>query len=144
MSLTNSPSSQLAIEAEMCLEEAGKAIQTTVATINGIAQKIKLIDQIASRDGAAAFMAAIEASSTPRMGSQETVMLEVRRLAERSEVAALEIGNLACFSGELADRAGVLLDDMMACIHRATDLLQGTRLGDNGTRTSIDPDGRHA
>lgn len=144
MKRASSPSTLLAIETETSLEEAGKAILSTVRAINGIAQKIKLIDQIASRDGAAAFTAAMEASGPHQKGSQEAVMLEVRRLAERSEVAALEIGNLACFSGELADRAGVLLDDMMACIRRATDLLQATRLGESGTATSIGPNGHHA
>ncbi|RMM03068.1 Methyl-accepting chemotaxis protein, partial [Pseudomonas syringae pv. maculicola] len=41
------------------------------------------------------------------------VAAEVRKLAERSQVAAQEIGELSSSSVEMAEKAGKLLDEMV-------------------------------
>jgi methyl-accepting chemotaxis protein len=48
----------------------------------------------------------------------------VRKLAERSQVAAQEIGEVATNSVELAERAGSLLDRMVPNIRKTSDLVQ--------------------
>jgi methyl-accepting chemotaxis protein len=48
----------------------------------------------------------------------------VRKLAERSQVAAQEIGEVATNSVELAERAGNLLDAMVPSIRKTSDLVQ--------------------
>jgi methyl-accepting chemotaxis protein len=48
----------------------------------------------------------------------------VRKLAERSQVAAQEIGTVATNSVELAERAGKLLDEIVPSIKKTSDLVQ--------------------
>jgi methyl-accepting chemotaxis protein len=52
------------------------------------------------------------------------VAAEVRKLAERSQVAAQEIQEVASSSVELAVKAGKLLDEMVPNIRRTSDLVQ--------------------
>jgi len=52
------------------------------------------------------------------------VAAEVRKLAERSQVAAEEIANVATSSVELAEKAGRLLDTMVPNIRKTSDLVQ--------------------
>ncbi|WP_017913268.1 methyl-accepting chemotaxis protein, partial [Xanthomonas sp. SHU 166] len=52
------------------------------------------------------------------------VAAEVRKLAERSQIAAQEIGDVASSSVELAENAGKLLDEMVPSIKRTSDLVQ--------------------
>jgi methyl-accepting chemotaxis protein len=48
----------------------------------------------------------------------------VRKLAERSQVAAQEIGQLAGSSVQMAERAGKLLSDMVPSIQKTSELVQ--------------------
>jgi len=48
----------------------------------------------------------------------------VRKLAERSQVAAQEISTVASSSVELAERAGKLLDEIVPSIRKTSDLVQ--------------------
>jgi len=48
----------------------------------------------------------------------------VRKLAERSQVAAQEIGTVASSSVELAEKAGRLLDTIVPNIRKTSDLVQ--------------------
>jgi methyl-accepting chemotaxis protein len=50
--------------------------------------------------------------------------VEVRKLAERSQIAAQEIGALAGNSVSLAERAARLFDELMPSIMRTADLVQ--------------------
>ncbi len=52
------------------------------------------------------------------------VAAEVRKLAERSQVAAQEIGTVAKSSVGLAERAGALLNEMVPSIGKTSDLVQ--------------------
>ena len=52
------------------------------------------------------------------------VAAEVRKLAERSQVAAQEIGELASSSVAVAERAGQLLQTIVPAIRKTSDLVQ--------------------
>ncbi|MGZ3807150.1 MAG: methyl-accepting chemotaxis protein, partial [Bacteriovorax sp.] len=52
------------------------------------------------------------------------VAAEVRKLAERSQVAALDIGKLASGSVDLAERAGTLFNTIIPSIKKTADLIQ--------------------
>jgi methyl-accepting chemotaxis protein len=90
-----------------------------------IASKIGIIDDIAYQTNLLALNAAIEAARAGEHGKGFAVVAtEVRKLAERSQVAAQEIGTLAGGSVQLAERAGRLLDAMVPSIRKTSDLVQ--------------------
>ncbi len=105
--------------------EGGEAVGRTVEAMKSIAEKIGIIDDIAYQTNLLALNAAIEAARAGEHGKGFAVVAaEVRKLAERSQVAAQEIGNVARDSVKLAERAGSLLGEMVPSIRKTSDLVQ--------------------
>ncbi len=105
--------------------DGGAAVRETVAAMRQIAQKIGIVDDIAYQTNLLALNAAIEAARAGEHGKGFAVVAaEVRKLAERSQLAAQEISTLAGGSVTLAERAGSLLDQMVPAIRKTADLVQ--------------------
>jgi len=93
--------------------------------MKSIAEKIGIIDDIAYQTNLLALNAAIEAARAGEHGKGFAVVAaEVRKLAERSQVAAQEISSVASSSVHLAEKAGKLLDQMVPNIRKTSDLVQ--------------------
>ena len=115
----------MATQAASQAMEGGEAVRATVAAMKQIASKINIIDDIAYQTNLLALNAAIEAARAGEHGKGFAVVAaEVRKLAERSQVAAQEIGTVASSSVELAEKAGRLLDHMVPSIKKTSDLVQ--------------------
>ncbi len=115
----------MALKAASEATEGGQAVKATVVAMKQIAQKITIIDDIAYQTNLLALNAAIEAARAGEHGKGFAVVAaEVRKLAERSQLAAQEIGQVASNSVELAERAGRLLDSMVPSIKKTSDLVQ--------------------
>ena len=105
--------------------EGGEAVNRTVEDMKSIAGKIGIIDDIAYQTNLLALNAAIEAARAGDHGKGFAVVAaEVRKLAERSQIAAQEIGDLASSSVKQAERAGSLLTEMVPSIRKTSDLVQ--------------------
>lgn len=115
----------IAEKAAVDAEEGGKAVSETVHAMKSIAEKIGIIEEIARQTNMLALNAAIEAARAGEHGKGFAVVAaEVRKLAERSQTAAKEIGSLSSSSVEVAVKAGRLLDDIVPGIRKTAELVQ--------------------
>ena len=115
----------IAEKAAVDAEEGGKAVSETVHAMKSIAEKIGIIEEIARQTNMLALNAAIEAARAGEHGKGFAVVAaEVRKLAERSQTAAKEIGSLSSSSVEVAVKAGRLLDEIVPGIRKTAELVQ--------------------
>ncbi len=106
-------------------EEGGQAVEDTVKAMRQIAEKINIIEEIAYQTNLLALNAAIEAARAGEHGRGFSVVaVEVRKLAERSQVAAREISQVATESVEISERAGELLHQIVPAIRQTANLVQ--------------------
>jgi methyl-accepting chemotaxis protein len=122
---SSSETERMAAKGARNAEESGKAVAETVAAMRAIAERISIVEEIAYQTNLLALNAAIEAARAGDHGKGFAVVAtEVRKLAERSQVAAKEIGELAGRSVAVADRSGTLLVDLVATIRKTAELVQ--------------------
>ena len=115
----------IASKAAKNAKEGGEAVSHTVDAMRQIAEKIGIIDDIAYQTNLLALNAAIEAARAGEHGKGFAVVAaEVRKLAERSQVAAQEISSVAGNSVKLAEQAGKVLDELVPSIRKTADLVQ--------------------
>jgi methyl-accepting chemotaxis protein len=100
-------------------------VKETVEAMSSIVQKISIIEEIAYQTNLLALNAAIEAARAGEHGKGFAVVAtEVRKLAERSQMAAREISGLATSSVKVAMRSGDLLAELVPSIRKTADLVQ--------------------
>ena len=118
--------------------QGGAAVTQTVIAMKQIAGKIGIIDDIAYQTNMLALNAAIEAARAGEHGKGFAVVAgEVRKLAERSQIAAREIGDLANDSVGLAEKAGQLLDEIVPSIRQTSELVREIAEGSGAQASGI-------
>jgi methyl-accepting chemotaxis protein len=116
---------QMATKGSQDAEESGRAVAETVEAMSSIAEKISIIEEIAYQTNLLALNAAVEAARAGEHGKGFAVVAtEVRKLAERSQAAAKEIGGLASNSVKIAGRSGDLLKQLVPSIRKTAELVQ--------------------
>jgi methyl-accepting chemotaxis protein len=115
----------IALKSAADATESGRAVSETVSAMKEIASRISIIEEIARQTNLLALNAAIEAARAGEHGKGFAVVAsEVRKLAERSQSAAGEIGKLSTISVEVADKAGAMLAKLVPDIQKTAGLVQ--------------------
>ncbi|MBN1699204.1 MAG: HAMP domain-containing protein [Spirochaetales bacterium] len=116
---------KIALKASQDAEEGGKSVADTVLAMKEIAEKIRIIEEIARSTNMLALNAAIEAARAGEHGKGFAVVAaEVRKLAERSQIAAGEISELSSTSVAIAEKAGDMLKRIVPDIQKTAELVQ--------------------
>lgn len=121
----SSQTEKASLRASEDADESGKAVTEAMTAMKEIAGKISIIEEIARQTNLLALNAAIEAARAGEHGKGFAVVAaEVRKLAERSQVAANEISELSTSSVAVAEKAGGMLSKLVPDIKRTADLVQ--------------------
>src|SRR5256885_6167621 len=116
---------QMALKGSRDSEDSGKAVGETVGAMKQIAEKISIIEEIAYQTNLLALNAAIEAARAGEHGRGFAVVAtEVRKLAERSQTAAQEIGGVGPQNAGGAGGRGRVLKELVPAIKRTAELVQ--------------------
>lgn len=103
----------------------GKAVNDTLDAMKKIAEKITIIEEISRQTNLLALNAAIEAARAGEQGKGFAVVAgEVRKLSERSQIAAGEINELSRSSVSIAEKASGALSAMVPEIQQTAELVQ--------------------
>lgn len=118
--VTDSLSQKTAIDTE----SGGKAVHETVMAMKKISEKIGMIEEIAYNTNLLALNAAIEAARAGESGKGFAVVAtEVRKLAERSQMAAKEIAEVAVYSVDISEKTGELISAIVPNIKKMANLI---------------------
>ncbi|QGY39110.1 HAMP domain-containing protein [Pseudodesulfovibrio cashew] len=127
---------KIARQAAEDAKRGGKSFSQTIEAMREIADKISIIEEIARQTNLLALNAAIEAARAGEHGKGFAVVAaEVRKLAERSGVAAGEISQLSASSVDIAEEAGKVLEKMVPDITRTAELVQEITAGSTEQHT---------
>jgi methyl-accepting chemotaxis protein len=128
----------MAIQGARDAELSGKAVGETREAMEVIAEKITIVEDIAYQTNLLALNAAIEAARAGEHGRGFAVVAsEVRKLAERSQSAAREIGGLAGSSVRIAERSAASLTQLVPSIHKTAELVQEVSAASNEQSSGV-------
>lgn len=116
---------RMSVKAATDIIEGNKSVDQTLVAMKTIAEKIKVIGEIARQTNILALNAAVEAARVGEQGKGFAVVAaEVRKLAERSHRAAAEINDLSKDSVDVAEKSNQLLNAIIPDIQKTSSLVQ--------------------
>lgn len=123
---------KIAVSASEGIIRMSKAAKSSLEATELIAEKIKIINAIAEKTDILAINAAIEAARAGEHGKGFAVVAaEVRKLAETSQKAAVEINNLSSASLKLTAEGGQIMEKLIPDIQKTTILIQEVAAASN-------------
>ncbi|MGX4806599.1 methyl-accepting chemotaxis protein [Bradyrhizobium guangdongense] len=116
---------KIAAQSAKDAEASGVAVGRAVQAMQTIAEKITIVQEIARQTDLLALNAAVEAARAGEHGKGFAVVAsEVRKLAERSQAAAADIGTLSSETVKVAQDAGSMLSKLVPDIKKTAELVQ--------------------
>ncbi|WP_339028253.1 methyl-accepting chemotaxis protein [Bradyrhizobium symbiodeficiens] len=116
---------KIAAQSAKDAEASGAAVGRAVNAMQTIAEKITIVQEIARQTDLLALNAAVEAARAGEHGKGFAVVAsEVRKLAERSQAAAAEIGTLSIDTVKVAQEAGAMLSKLVPDIKKTAELVE--------------------
>ncbi|QAU48786.1 methyl-accepting chemotaxis protein [Bradyrhizobium guangzhouense] len=116
---------KIAAQSAKDAEASGVAVGRAVEAMQTIAEKITIVQEIARQTDLLALNAAVEAARAGEHGKGFAVVAsEVRKLAERSQAAAADIGTLSSETVKVAQEAGSMLSKLVPDIKKTAELVQ--------------------
>ncbi len=115
----------IAIKASESVEISNASVEQTVKAMNTITNKITVIGEIARQTNLLALNAAVEAARAGDHGRGFAVVAaEIRKLAERSQLAANEIDQVSLEGMTIAKESGQMLSDIVPEIQKTAELVR--------------------
>jgi methyl-accepting chemotaxis protein len=119
-----SQTEKIARQSAVDAQQSGEAVGRAVQAMQTIAEKIIIVQEIARQTDLLALNAAVEAARAGEHGRGFAVVAsEVRKLAERSQTAATEIGSVSSQTVKAAQEAGDMLGRLVPDIKRTAELV---------------------
>ena len=116
---------KIAVKASSEIIDTKESVNATENSMKLIATKISIIGEISRQTNLLALNAAVEAARAGEHGRGFAVVAaEVRKLAERSQLAATEIDEVSAKSVYVAQKSGQMLNDVVPNIQKTADLVQ--------------------
>jgi methyl-accepting chemotaxis protein len=116
---------KIALKASEGIINVSEASRQVLQYIKDIADKVSIIGEIARQTNILALNAAVEAARAGEHGKGFAVVAaEVRKLAERSQLSAVEIDGLTRNSVKITEEAGKMMEAIVPEIGRTAKLVQ--------------------
>lgn len=105
--------------------QSNNMVENTVAAMKSVTDKISIIGEISRQTNLLALNAAVEAARAGEHGKGFAVVAaEIRRLAERSQIAAGEIDEVSIQGMQIAESSGKILSQTVPEIQKTSDLVK--------------------
>ena len=130
---------KIAQSMEHRITAVGEGAAKVSEAVHDIVGKINVISEIAMQTNILALNAAVEAARAGEHGRGFSVVAaEVRKLAERSKVAAEEIQNLSAVAVDVTEKAKNNLIDVLPDVARTVQLVQEISVASQQQRAGVD------
>ena len=130
---------KIALKASEGMNKLSESANESIVSINKIADKINIITDIAFQTNILALNAAVEAARAGESGKGFAVVAaEVRKLAERSKIAADEINELSSNSVKITENTGSYMNKTIPEIDKTVKLVQEISLASNEQNSGSD------